>query len=68
MFFLLFLCCHLSVTDHHRHLKLMWPQDADLGRLICRLTTRADVEMIDSPGLSWYQGVPGMLVDEANAM
>jgi len=46
----------------------MWPQDADLGRLICRLTTRADVEMIDSPGLSWYQGVPGMLVDEANAM
>lgn len=66
--FLLLRCCHLSVTDRCRDLRLTWAQDTGLGRLIFRLTTHIDVETVDSPGLSWYWRVPGTLVDEVNAM
>lgn len=65
--FLLLLCYHVSMTDHYRHLNLMWAQDTGLGSLICRLTAHIGLETVDSPGL-WYQRMPGTLVDEVSTV
>lgn len=62
--FLLLLCCHLSMSDHCRHIKLTRARNSGLEMLICRLTTHVDVETVNSPGLLWYCRMPGAPVDE----